>query len=301
MIAYLFRDVQPRRAARTANDPAEDAVYSHTGYNRFLDPDGYPAVRPPWGTLNAIDLNKGEIRWQVPFGEYPKLVAQGLRNTGSDNYGGPVVTAGGLVFIAATNFDKKFRAFDKLTGKLLWETTLPAAGNATPAIYALGGRQYVVIVCGEGIKDTRGQLLGATSNSTDPAGNKVFSGAAEALRGRLIDNIGDRYFRQLRRGESAREVIFTRKVGHTQRGGRPLLFDRFYAAQQGGQAVDLLLDGQTNVIAALQWSRATGYTVTGFPVAGLLDPWGVIHPRKMHPSFFDAERMRPSALGPPLA
>jgi 6-phosphofructokinase 1 len=158
-------------------------------------------------------------------------------------------------------------------------------------------QKNVVIVCGEGIKDTAGQLLGATSSSTDPAGNKVFSGAAEALRGRLIDNIGDRYFRQRRRGESAREVIFTRKVGHTQRGGRPLLFDRFYAAQQGGQAVDLLLDGQTNVIAALQWSRAGGYSVTGFPVAGLLDPWGVIHARTMHSSFYDAERMRPSALG----
>ena len=92
-------------------------------------------------------------------------------------------------------------------------------------------------------------------------------------------------------------MIFTRKVGHTQRGGRPLLFDRFYAAQQGGQAVDLLLDGQTNVIAALQWSRASGFTVSGFPVSGLLDPWGVIHPRKMHPSFYDTERMRPSPLG----
>jgi 6-phosphofructokinase len=158
-------------------------------------------------------------------------------------------------------------------------------------------QKNVVIVCGEGIKDGKGQLLGATSTSTDPAGNKVFSGAAEALRSRLIDNIGDRYFRQRRRGESAQEVIFTRKVGHTQRGGRPLLFDRFYAAQQGGEAVDLLLDGHTNVMAALQWSRANGYSVTGFPVSGLLDPWGVIHPRKMHPSFYDRDRMRPSALG----
>jgi 6-phosphofructokinase 1 len=158
-------------------------------------------------------------------------------------------------------------------------------------------QKNVVIVCGEGIKDTAGHLLGATSSSTDPAGTKIFSGAAEALRSRLIDNIGDRYFRQRRRGESAREVIFTRKVGHTQRGGRPLLFDRFYAAQQGGHAVDLLLDGQTNVMAALQWSRASGFTVTGFPVAGLLDPWGVIHPRTMHPAFYDTDTMRPSALG----
>ncbi|HXT30500.1 MAG TPA: PQQ-binding-like beta-propeller repeat protein, partial [Vicinamibacterales bacterium] len=90
------------------------------------------------------------IRWKIPFGEYPELVAKGLRNTGSDNYGGPVVTASGLVFIGATNFDRKLHAYDKLTGKLLWETTLPAAGNATPAIYSLSGREYIVIACGGG-------------------------------------------------------------------------------------------------------------------------------------------------------
>ncbi len=127
--------------------------YRNEGYILFRDPDGYPPLTPPWGTLNAIDLNKGEIRWQIPLGEYPELVAKGIKDTGSDNYGGPVVTASGLVFIGATNFDKKFRAFDKLTGKLLWETTLPAAGNATPAIYEIGGREYVVIVCGGGKND----------------------------------------------------------------------------------------------------------------------------------------------------
>ena len=124
--------------------------YTHDGYNKFLDPDGYPAVEPPWGTLNAIDLNKGEIAWKIPFGEYPELAAKGLRNTGSENYGGPVVTAGGLLFIGATDRDRKFRAFDKATGKLLWETTLPAAGNATPATYEVGGRQFVVIAAGGG-------------------------------------------------------------------------------------------------------------------------------------------------------
>lgn len=124
--------------------------YRNEGYILFRDPDGYPPLTPPWGTLNAIDLNKGEIRWQIPLGEYPELVAKGITNTGSDNYGGPVVTASGLLFIGATNFDKKFRAFDKLTGKLLWETVLPAAGNATPSIYEIQGRQYVVIVCGGG-------------------------------------------------------------------------------------------------------------------------------------------------------
>jgi quinoprotein glucose dehydrogenase len=127
-----------------------DQKYTHDGYNKFLDPDGYPAVEPPWGTLNAIDLNKGEIAWKIPFGEYPELAAKGLRDTGSENYGGPVVTAGGLVFIAATVHDRKLHAFDKSTGKLLWETLLPASGNATPATYEVNGRQYVVIAAGGG-------------------------------------------------------------------------------------------------------------------------------------------------------
>ena len=131
------------------DDPAW-LKYRNDGYTIFLDPDGYPAITPPWGTLNAIDLNAGAIRWQIPLGEFPDLAAKGLKNTGSDNYGGPVVTASGLLFIGATNFDKKFRAFDKLTGAVLWETTLPAAGNATPSIYRLNGRQYVVIACGGG-------------------------------------------------------------------------------------------------------------------------------------------------------
>ncbi|HEX3878027.1 MAG TPA: pyrroloquinoline quinone-dependent dehydrogenase, partial [Bryobacteraceae bacterium] len=90
------------------------------------------------------------IRWRIPFGEYPELAAKGIKETGSDNYGGPVVTKSGLLFIGATNFDKKFRAFDKSTGKLLWETVLPAAGNATPSVYELDGREYVAIVCGGG-------------------------------------------------------------------------------------------------------------------------------------------------------
>ncbi|HEX9369213.1 MAG TPA: pyrroloquinoline quinone-dependent dehydrogenase [Vicinamibacterales bacterium] len=124
--------------------------YRSDGETLWRDPDGYPPLTPPWGTLNAIDLNAGTIRWKISFGEYPELVAKGLRHTGSDNYGGPVVTASGLLFIGATNFDRKFHAYDKLTGTLLWETTLPAAGNATPSIYSLGGREYIVIVCGGG-------------------------------------------------------------------------------------------------------------------------------------------------------
>lgn len=126
----------------------DHSPYRFTGYNRFVDPDGYPATAPPWGTLNAIDMNTGDYRWTIPFGESPELVAQGMRETGSESYGGPIVTSGGLVFIGATLFDRKFRALDKDTGALLWETTLPFAVTATPITYAVGGRQFVVIAAG---------------------------------------------------------------------------------------------------------------------------------------------------------
>jgi quinoprotein glucose dehydrogenase len=152
IVDFLLTGKETETAAPPGGDPNWQK-YRNEGYILLRDPDGYPPLTPPWGTLNAIDLNKGEIRWQIPLGEYPELVAKGIANTGSDNYGGPVVTASGLLFIGATNFDKKFRAFDKLTGKLLWETVLPAAGNATPAIYEIGGREYVVIVCGGGKND----------------------------------------------------------------------------------------------------------------------------------------------------
>jgi quinoprotein glucose dehydrogenase len=127
-----------------------DLKYRFTGYTRFLDPEGYPAVAPPWGTLNAINLNTGDLVWRMPLGEYPELAAKGLTDTGTENYGGPIVTAGGLVFIGATSFDRKLRAFDKDTGTLLWETLLPFAGNATPATYMVHGRQFVVIAAGGG-------------------------------------------------------------------------------------------------------------------------------------------------------
>jgi quinoprotein glucose dehydrogenase len=141
----------------TGKDAAEGAAgnpnflkYRNDGYTIFLDPDSFPAISPPWGSLSAIDLNAGEIRWKIPFGEYPALAAQGVRGTGTDNYGGAVVTRNGLLFIGATTYDKKFHVFDKLTGTLLWETELPASGNATPSLYMVNGKEYVVIACGGG-------------------------------------------------------------------------------------------------------------------------------------------------------
>jgi quinoprotein glucose dehydrogenase len=122
--------------------------YAATGYNKFLTKEGYPAVAPPWGTLNAINLNTGELVWKDTLGDVPEFKAKGI-HTGTENYGGPVVTAGGLIFIAATK-DAKFRAFNKRTGKLLIELDLPAAGFATPAVYEKNGKQYVVIACGGG-------------------------------------------------------------------------------------------------------------------------------------------------------
>ncbi|HET9307951.1 MAG TPA: PQQ-binding-like beta-propeller repeat protein [Candidatus Sulfotelmatobacter sp.] len=139
-----------KKEAADAGPPVPTVRYHFTGYLRFYDPDGYPAVAPPWGTLNAINLNTGEYVWKIPFGEYPELAAKGMKNTGTENYGGPLVTAGGLLFIGATNYDKKFHAYDKSNGTLLWETTLPFAGNATPITYQLNGRQFVVIAAGGG-------------------------------------------------------------------------------------------------------------------------------------------------------
>ena len=126
---------------------AHQLKYFHDGYNKFLDSRGYPAISPPWGTLTAIDLNRGELVWQRPLGEFPELAD---KSTGSENYGGSIVTKGGLLFIAATNFDRKIRAFDKDNGRLLWEHALPAAGNATPALYEHQGREYLVIGAGGG-------------------------------------------------------------------------------------------------------------------------------------------------------
>ena len=150
-VAHFLATGENTKFASTASGQLPHPLkYTIDGYIWFQDPDGYPAQVPPWGTLNAISLEAGEIVWKIPFGEYPELAAKGMPNTGSQNYGGPVVTAGGLIFIGATNRDRKFHAYDKTTGKLLWETVLPAAGNATPATYEVEGKQFVVIGAGGG-------------------------------------------------------------------------------------------------------------------------------------------------------
>ncbi|MGH7496008.1 MAG: PQQ-binding-like beta-propeller repeat protein [bacterium] len=158
LLAFLFeeKNAQPLNPHNRQSRPAAAPIvpFVSTGYHRFLDHEGYPAVRPPWGTLNAIDLNKGEIVWQVPLGEFEELTQRGIPPTGTENYGGPVVTASGLIFIGAS-MDEKFRAFDKDSGKTLWEAKLPAGGYATPSTYEFEGKQYVVIACGGGKMRTK--------------------------------------------------------------------------------------------------------------------------------------------------
>lgn len=140
---------EPASTASTTKSILDEVPYTMTGYNRFLDKNGYPGIKPPWGTLNAVDLNSGKLLWKVPLGEFEELTKRGIPPTGTETYGGPLVTKGGLIFIAGTK-DEKIRAFDKTTGKVLWEAKLPAAGYATPTTYSIEGRQYVVIACGGG-------------------------------------------------------------------------------------------------------------------------------------------------------
>lgn len=153
LVAYLRSDAEPALGSRAglASDPGAPAPKYAQIAPFFVDPYGVPAISPPWGTLSAIDLAKGEILWKVPLGEYPHLAAKGIRHTGAKNFGGPVLTAGGVIFIAATP-DEKIRAFDKYSGRVLWEHPLPAGGYATPCVYQLAGREYVAIAAGGGGK-----------------------------------------------------------------------------------------------------------------------------------------------------
>ncbi len=156
----LLRYLGVNASAHVEPETAGEDRYTFTGYRKFLDPEGYPAIAPPWGTLNAIDLKTGQYRWKIPFGEYPDLAEGGMKNTGTENYGGPIVTAGGVLFIGATVYDRRFHAFDTRTGKLLWEYELPFAGMATPSTYMIDGRQYVVTVSSGG-RDPKSPVGGA--------------------------------------------------------------------------------------------------------------------------------------------
>jgi quinoprotein glucose dehydrogenase len=153
LLDYLMLRDRPMPSTKA---PTERPVYSFTGYPRFFDQDGYPANKPPWGTLNCLDLNTGKLLWKVPLGEHSELTAQGVPKTGTENYGGAIVTAGGLVFCAGTR-DRKIRAFDKDTGAELWSATLPWVGNAPPATYQVDGRQFIVIAAtGSKLESQRG-------------------------------------------------------------------------------------------------------------------------------------------------
>jgi quinoprotein glucose dehydrogenase len=156
VLEYLGYRVDPGDTVSQIRQSA--SPYEFVGYERWKDSSGYPAIKPPWGTLSAIDLNTGDYRWRIPLGEFEELTARGIPVTGTEQYGGPIVTAGGLLFIAATQ-DAKLRAFDKKTGRLLWESTLPAPGYATPCTFAVGGKQFVVIAAGGG-------KLGSNSSDT---------------------------------------------------------------------------------------------------------------------------------------
>ena len=148
VLEYIYRR---DRGELESGDTADTTrtVYLFNGYTDFLDDRGYPANKPPWGTLNALDLDSGKRLWQVPLGEYAELTAEGVPLTGTRNFGGPIVTAGRLVFIGASS-DEKLRAFDAANGNLLWEYPLPAAAYSTPATYMIDGRQYLVVVCSGG-------------------------------------------------------------------------------------------------------------------------------------------------------
>jgi quinoprotein glucose dehydrogenase len=157
IVRLLLKKEDSQVTVAAGPKPPVELKYTTDGYNQFTDPEGYPANSPPWGTLSAIQLDTGDYVWKTPLGEYPELAAKGIKDTGTWNHGGGVVTAGGLFFIGATHYDRKLRAFDKLTGKLLWETELPYSANATLATYEVNGKQYLVVPAGGG----RGKPSGA--------------------------------------------------------------------------------------------------------------------------------------------
>lgn len=163
-------------------------------------------------------------------------------------------------------------------------------------IHFLDIQKHAVLCLSEGIRDHEGHILGSITASKDPAGNLLYSGAADAVKRLLVERIGDEFFTRKRRNESADAAIFTRKIGHTQRGGRPILFDRFHASQLGGKAVELLVEGFHNCVATLRYHDG-GFSYQAIDANKLRDRWGVIHARPMSPTFYDPHRFQPSARG----
>jgi quinoprotein glucose dehydrogenase len=150
IVAYVYTaDGKEELDIQEGGSPQADMAYLNAGFQKLTDPEGLPASKPPWGTLTAIDLEHADILWRIPLGDYPELLAQGESGYGSENYGGPIVTAGDLLFIAATP-DQMLKAYNKHSGELLWQARLPAAGFATPVTYAVDGRQYLVVAAGGG-------------------------------------------------------------------------------------------------------------------------------------------------------
>lgn len=150
LLDYLFWRDQPK-SGKPAAKPSGPVRYAFNGYPRLQDPDGLPGCKPPWGTLNCIDLNTGALSWQVPLGVYPDLADWGEDDTGAENFGGPSATSTGLIFCAGAA-DLKIRAFDAANGKVLWAHDLPFGGYAPPTIYSAGGKEYVVIAATGGGK-----------------------------------------------------------------------------------------------------------------------------------------------------
>jgi len=145
VVSFLASGQDSVAPGRRMRDRSGNAKYGFTGYRTWFDPEGYPAWQTPWATFNAIDMNTGQYLWTVPFGEYKELADNGYGNTGSENHGGAVLTATGVLFAGGTEKDLKFSAYDSANGKILWQGMLPGYDRATPAVYAVEGKQYVVI------------------------------------------------------------------------------------------------------------------------------------------------------------
>ena len=290
-----------------------------------------PCVLSPKTIDNDLGLNvQGEAkRWTRrmpddpesarfnprPHAEVEPLDLEGIVNYVTPGYATAVfVAAGGVTRVRTTAESHRRVAIIEVMGRHSGYIALGAAYGQpdlilvpeSPVELALVAerveeiyrhQQNVVIVCGEGIVDSEGKEFGARRDSTDPSGNLLLSGAAERLKSLLCDTLGDALFRDIGGHSDAATAIFTRKVGHTQRGGRPLLFDRFHASQLGAHAIGLLTSGRNNSVSTIQWSADEGFSLGHHPAEEFRDEWGVIHARRVDPSFYDSSLLQVSAHG----